>query len=180
MKRTPVTLDRPAKTRSTTRSASRARAGEGAAEEETALKLWVVLSRAQAAVARHAEADVARHGLTIAEFAILEALYHRGPLLLGELQRKILVSSGGVTYLVDRLEAKGLVERQECPEDRRARFAALTPAGKALLGRIFPEHARGIARALGGLTETEQAQATALLRTLGRAAAELPPGDGTK
>lgn len=145
------------------------------AADDAALKLWVVLSRAQAAVARHAEADVARHGLTIAEFAILEALHHRGPLLLGELQRKILVSSGGVTYLVDRLEAKGLVERQECPEDRRARYAALTKAGETLLGRIFPEHAQTIARALGGLTKAEQAEATALLRSLGKAAADLPP-----
>lgn len=142
--------------------------------ESTALKLWVVLARAQAAVARHAEADVAGHGLTIAEFGILEALYHRGPLMLGDLQRKILVSSGGITYLVDRLEGRGLVERQACPSDRRARFAALTAEGKALVERIFPEHARVIARALGGLTASEQGRATALLRQLGTVAAALP------
>ncbi|MFL5605300.1 MAG: MarR family winged helix-turn-helix transcriptional regulator [Gemmatimonadaceae bacterium] len=146
----------------------------GTEAERTALKLWIVLSRAQSAVARHTEADVARHGLTIAEFAILEALYHRGPLLLGDLQRKILVSSGGVTYLVDRLDAKGLVERQECPDDRRARYAALTPAGEKLVKRIFPEHAQRVATALSGLTRAEQVQATALLRTLGRAAEEMP------
>jgi MarR family transcriptional regulator, 2-MHQ and catechol-resistance regulon repressor len=146
--------------------------------EDAALKLWVVLSRARSAVARHAEADVARHGLTGTEFAILEALYHLGPLLLGELQRKILVSSGGVTYLVDQLEKKRLVERQECPEDRRARYAALTAEGEKLVGRIFPEHARTIARALSGLTAGETAQATALLRTLGTSAAELSlPGE---
>lgn len=145
------------------------------ASVETALKLWVVLSRAQAAVARHAEADIARHDLTLAEFGILEALYHRGPLLLGELQRKILVSSGGVTYLVDRLEQKGLVERQACPDDRRARYAALTPAGTRLLDRIFPEHAKSIARAVSGLTKAEQRQAIALLRTLGTCAAEMSP-----
>lgn len=146
--------------------------------EDGALKLWVVLSRAFAAIARHAEADVARHGLTGTEFAILEALYHVGPLLLGELQRKILVSSGGVTYLVDRLEEKGLVERQECPSDRRARYAALTADGERLVGRIFPEHARHIARAMSGLTAGETAQATALLRMLGTSAAELSlPGE---
>lgn len=62
---------------------------------ETALKLWVVLSRAQAAVAAHAEADAARHGLSAVEFGALEALYHKGPLLVGELQRAVLRSSGG-------------------------------------------------------------------------------------
>ncbi|MDQ6633906.1 MAG: MarR family transcriptional regulator [Gemmatimonadota bacterium] len=167
---------RPASGRSApprSRVASRApKAGTDA--ERTALKLWIVLSRAQSAVARHTEADVARHALTIAEFAILEALYHRGPLLLGELQRKILVSSGGVTYLVDRLEAKGLVERQECPDDRRARYAALTTAGEKLVKRIFPEHAQRIVSALSGLTKAEQLQATVLLRALGRAADEIP------
>lgn len=144
----------------------------GTGVEDTALKLFVVLSRAQSAVARHAEADATRHGLTLAEFAIVEALYHVGPLLLGELQRRILVSSGGVTYLVDRLEEKKLVERRECPGDRRARYAALTPAGETLVGRIFPGHARSIARAMAGLTKKEQGEAIALLRRLGKTAAE--------
>ena len=88
-------------------------------------------------------------------------------------QRKVLVTSGGITYLVDRLVEKGLVKREECPEDRRARYAVLTPAGAALIGRIFPEHAEAIDRALSGLTKKEQAEATKLLRRLGLAAAEL-------
>ena len=147
----------------------------GAASTVSApLKLWVVLARAQAAVASHAEADVARHGLTLAEFGILEALYHRGPLLLGDLQRKILVSSGGVTYLVDRLEARGLVERRACPGDRRARFAALTSEGESFVARIFPEHEIAIRRALGGLTTAEQLRVAGALKRLGTVAAALP------
>ena len=142
------------------------------------LRLWVILSRAHEAIARHAEADVARHGLTIAEFGILEALYHVGPLLLGELQRKILVSSGGVTYLVDRLEKRGLVRREACPEDRRARYATLTAEGKRLVARIFPDHARAIERALSGLTRSDRERAATLLKQLGRAADALPvPSD---
>jgi MarR family transcriptional regulator, 2-MHQ and catechol-resistance regulon repressor len=139
--------------------------------QSSALKLNVVLARAASAVARHAERDITRHGLSPAEFGVLEVLYHKGPLLLGEVQRKILVSSGGVTYLVDRLVARGLVERQECPDDRRARYAALTPDGQALIARIFPEHARVIERSLAGLTSEEQQRATELLRKLGLAAA---------
>jgi MarR family transcriptional regulator, 2-MHQ and catechol-resistance regulon repressor len=140
----------------------------------TALKLWVVLSRAQSSVQGHLHESVSRHDLTLTEFAILEVLYHKGPLLLGEVQRRILVSSGGVTYLVDRLTQKGLVERQECPQDRRARYAALTAAGEALIERIFPEHAACIERAMSGLSLEEQQEATALLRTLGHAAEAMP------
>jgi MarR family 2-MHQ and catechol resistance regulon transcriptional repressor len=152
----------------------------GASKEsvEQALKLWVVLSRAHDAVAAHSQADIARHGLTPAEFGVLEALYHKGPLLLGEVQRKILVTSGGVTYLVDRLAAKGLVERRRCPTDRRAAYAALTPGGEALIREIFPDHGAAIARALAGLTAEEKEQATHLLRTLGRFAADEPRAGG--
>jgi MarR family 2-MHQ and catechol resistance regulon transcriptional repressor len=142
--------------------------------ESTALKLWVVLARATNSVQAHLQNSVIRHDLTLTEFAILEVLYHKGPLLLGEVQRRILVSSGGVTYLVDRLAQKGLVERRECPNDRRARYAALTAAGEELIGRIFPEHAACIERAVSGLTPAEQRAATDLLRTLGHAAEELP------
>lgn len=147
-------------------------------KQSIALKLWVVLARAHMAVSSHAEADMARHDLSPGEFAILEALLHKGPLLLGEVQRKILVSSGGVTYLVDRLEKQGLVERRDCPGDRRARFAALTPAGEAFIAGIFPDHARAIERAMAGLTPEEQKAATTLLRKLGLHAAETRPEAG--
>lgn len=144
----------------------------------TALQLFVVLNRALTAVHAHTRADIEAHGLTVGEFAILEALYHKGPLLLGDLQRRILVSSGGTTFLVDRLEERGLVERQLCPSDRRARYAALTPEGTALIARIFPGHAEAIRRAMSGLGLADQRTATTLLRTLGTEAAALPILDG--
>lgn len=140
-------------------------------DQELALKLWVVLSRAHSAISEHARADIERHGLTVTEFGILEALYHKGPLLLGELQKKILVSSGGITYLVDRLESRGLVERRKCETDRRATYAALTPEGTALIQRIFPAHADCLQRVLAALDEDEKLEATRLIRKLGKGAA---------
>ena len=144
------------------------------ARHDRALKLWVVLARAYSAVAAHVAADIGRHELTVTEFGILEVLHHKGPLLLGEIQKKVLVTSGGITYLVDRLVEKGLVRREDCPTDRRARYAVLTPAGSRLIARIFPGHAAVIAEAMSGLTAREQEQAATLLRRLGMAAAERP------
>jgi len=138
----------------------------------SALKLWVVLSRAYGAIADRLNARMAKTGLTDTEFGALEALYHKGPLLLGELQRSILVSSGGITYVVDRLERQGLVERRPCSTDRRARYAALTPKGERLMEEIFPGHAEQVRLALGGLNEEEKQHATTLLRKLGTYAAE--------
>ena len=139
--------------------------------QRRALKLWVVLARAHAAIARHAESDVAQDGLTLAEFGILETLLHKGRMRVGELQQKLLVTSGGTTYLVDRLVARGLVERVECPDDRRVRHVELTAAGDALVRAAFVRHAARIARALDGLSAREQEVATGLLKSLGLSAA---------
>lgn len=148
-------------------------------KQERALRLFVVLNRAAASVTAHAETDVARHGLSLAEFSSLEALYHKGPLLLGALQKAVLKSSGGMTYVVDRLESKGLVQRRPCPEDRRALYAELTDAGRELMDRIFPDHAAAIEHAMGGLTSDEQKAAADLLKRLGLAAAASPRTGGS-
>ena len=163
----------PASRDSTPRDA----AAPDGAPRDPALRLWVALARAYRAIEAHAAADVARHGLTVAEFGILEALHHKGRLLLGALGQTILVSSGGITFLVDRLERRGLVAREQCPDDRRARYATLTPEGRRFIARIFPEHAARLHAALGGLDAEEQHEAFALLRTLGMHAAGLPTDD---
>jgi MarR family 2-MHQ and catechol resistance regulon transcriptional repressor len=149
-------------------------APSGSPDDETALALrtWIALARAHNAVSARATADVARHDLTVAEFGVLEALYHKGPMLLNEVQRRILVSSGGITYLVDRLEKRGLVERRDCPGDRRARFAALTPEGDRLLRDIFPAHAAVIRDALTPLSREDKREAIRLLRLVITAAGE--------
>lgn len=152
--------------------------GEETREEgqTLALRLWIALARAHNAVAAQAAADVARHGLTMGEFAVVEVLYHKGPMLLSEVQRRVLVSSGGITYLVDRLEKRGLVERRDCPGDRRARLAALTEEGTALVAGIFPEHAARIKAVLSGLGKKEKREAIRLLRVIIEGAGEPAPG----
>lgn len=140
------------------------------AAQDQALKLMVVFAKAFNAVGDLVQADIAGHGLTQTEFGVLEALYHKGPMLLGEVQRKILLSSGGITYTVDRLAEKGLVERQHCPTDRRARYAALTAKGEELMDRIFPIHADALERVFSSLDSERQRQLTELLRDLGKGA----------
>lgn len=137
-------------------------------EADTALKLFVVLSRAHRAIFEHTRRDQERHGLGATEFAVLEALYHKGPLLVGEVGARILLTSGSTTYVVDKLEQRGLVVRRPCEADRRALFVDLTREGKALIKRIFPEHAEAVASAMAGLTLEEQQVATELLKRLGR------------
>ncbi len=157
-----------------TRTASAARRHPEPPDPKTAaaLKLWVVLARAYSAVAERSHADIVSRGLTPGEFAVVELLYHKGPTLLGDIQRRVLVSSGGITFLVDRLTTRGLVERRNCSTDRRARYAALTPEGERLMTEIFPGHAQAMAAAVAGLGSADQKAATALLKKLGLSAAD--------
>jgi MarR family 2-MHQ and catechol resistance regulon transcriptional repressor len=129
-------------------------------DEDTAaaLKLWVVLNRAQRAVGDRARREIERQGLRPTEFGVLEALYHKGPLTLGP--------------VADKLEGRGLLQRRISSEDRRVCYAQLTEAGRELVAGIFPDHAEVIRVAMAGLTVEEKRIAAALLRRLGRHAAE--------
>ena len=142
-------------------------------DRAAALKLWVVLSRAYNAVARRASEDVEHQGLSMTDFAVLEVLYHRGPLSLGDIGERVLLKSGSVTYAVDRLEEKRLLRRRTSAEDQRVTFAELTPAGRAIMDRVFPAHAEAIRQTLSGLSRAEKKEATDLLKRLGRRAAGL-------
>ncbi len=149
--------------------------GVARAEEDTsaALQLWIVLSRAQRAVAEQARRNIERYGLGITEFAVLEALYQHGPLTLGEVGEHVLLTSGSTTYVADKLEQRGLLTRRACLEDRRVCYAELTGEGAAMIAEIFPQHAAALRRALSGLTTEEKRIAVALLRRLeSRARAE--------
>ncbi len=140
----------------------------------TALDLWVVLARAFGAVERRSRASIARFGLNSTEFGVLEVLYHKGELPVCDVRRRILLESGSMTYVVDKLVSRGLVRRRASGEDRRVVLLALTAAGRRLMARIFPPHAAAMRRAVGGLTPRQQERARRLLRTLGLAADRSP------
>lgn len=140
--------------------------------EDPSLELFTVLSRAHNWVHAHAVRDIRRYGLNPTEFGILELLYHKGPMPLQQIGEKILISSGNITYSVDKLEQKQLLTRRIAPHDRRVTFAELSEQGRQLLDEIFPRHEEALRRAMAGLDTEEQAQAIQLLKKLGLAAQE--------
>jgi MarR family 2-MHQ and catechol resistance regulon transcriptional repressor len=142
------------------------------ADTTAALQLWVVLNRATRAISEHARRQVEGQGLRTTEFAVLEVLYHKGPLTLGDVGERVLLTSGSITAVVDKLERRGLVARRAAPSDRRVCYAELTDDGRALIAGIFPDHARVLRGAMAGLTTEEKQIATALLRRLGLHAVE--------
>lgn len=137
-------------------------------DEERALRLWIALARSYATFSREVASRVAEYGLTTPQFGVLEALHHLGPLPLGELADKLLVTGGNVTYVMDRLEEQGLVIRQRAHQDRRVVHATLTPKGRALVEEVFPRHAAFVREAVSHLDPEEQDELRRLLKKLGK------------
>ena len=142
------------------------------ADEERALRLWIALARCYATFARAVSARIMEYGLTTPQFGVLEALYHLGPLPLGELAEKLLVTGGNITYVMDRLEEQGLVIRERSAQDRRVVRARLTEVGESLVAEFFPRHATAIADLASELDPDEQEALRRLLKRLGKGIAE--------
>ena len=138
-----------------------------ATSADTSLKLWVVINRAARAIETRLRVQVEGHGLSMTEFGVLEALLHKGDLPIGELGSRVLRTSGSMTYVVDKLEGRGLLERRFCAHDRRVVYAALTAAGASLIQTVFAEHAALLAQIMNPLSPEEQQTATALLKRVG-------------
>ncbi|WP_135557279.1 MarR family winged helix-turn-helix transcriptional regulator [Paenibacillus cymbidii] len=136
------------------------------------LKLMVVLSKAQKSVLDKASKDIRRYGMSPTEFGILEVLYAKGRIPLQQIGDKMLITSGTMTYNIDKLAGKGLLKRVPCQEDRRVIYAELTEEGRALLDRIFPQHAEAMHRLMSVLTPEQQQTAIDLLKILGKGVQE--------
>lgn len=137
----------------------------------TAPKLWIVLARCHHALTLLVERDVAALGLCLSDFMVLEALLHKGPLPISEIQARVPLASGSMTAAVDRVESRGLVVRRATSEDRRVRRIELTPAGRRLIEAAFAEHARHLEDAVAVLDKVEKEQVYSGLRKLGRSVA---------
>ncbi|WP_178023847.1 MarR family transcriptional regulator [uncultured Paenibacillus sp.] len=140
--------------------------------ENDALHLFIVLSRASEWVHAHSDRAIRQYGLTRTEFGVLDLLYHKGRQPIQQIGSKVLMSSGNITYVVDKLEKKGYVTRQNCPEDRRLVYAEMTEQGRQFISEVFPQHARMIEEAVSGLSPEEKEIAAMLLKKLGKSAQE--------
>src|ERR1700720_3408518 len=130
-------------------------------------RLWLVLSRCPRALNQIAERSIEEAGLCLTDFAALEALLHKGPLTITEIQGKVLLASGSMTAAVHRLEKKGLIIPRPAPSDRRAKVLELTSEGRRIVETAFRRHAAELESAMAVLNPSEKRQLHALLKKLG-------------
>jgi len=138
-----------------------------------ALDAFVKLTRAANSVTAATGEQLSGSGLTDSQFAVLEVLYHAGPLCLTVIAHKILKTGGNLTLVVKNLEKRGLVQRQQSADDRRYFSLHLTAKGRRLISEVFPKHAARITQVLDALTPDEQAELARLTKKLGVRASQL-------
>ncbi len=135
-------------------------------ENSINLKLVIAISRTQTAFTRRLQNYLNPFGLTIAQFGVLEALYHIGPMSIGALIEKNLSSSGNMTVVIRNLEKEGLIERCVHATDRRAFVIKLTPEGQRLIKTAFEGHLEILESYFGTLDMEEKNALQLLLKKL--------------
>lgn len=138
------------------------------------IRVW---RRAFEAVNGNIMKDMERYQLAKENFMILELLYNKGPHPVQQISKTLVIPSGSITYVVDKLEKKDLVQRQTIPTDRRASCVVITEEGKMLFDDIFPKHVATISKNLAFLSNEEKEHLMDLLKKVGKGAQGLsdPP-----
>ena len=138
----------------------------------TGVHVFLVLWKASRAAQAYAEKSILDLEIGASDFAVLEALLHKGPLPVNEIGKKVLLTSGSITAAVDRLETRRLVERRAHGTDRRARIVHLTKTGRKLIETAYAEHATDMEKlASESLSTAERKTLIRLLKKIGYKAA---------
>lgn len=134
----------------------------------TKLNAVAVILRASQAIQEAIKKHAATHGLNPTEFAVLELLYHKGDQPIQIISKQILISSGSITYVIDKLEEKKYAIRKACPNDRRVTFAAITSYGKIFMDQVSPQHEKKIEEIFEQLEDEEINEMIDLLKRVGQ------------
>ncbi|WP_367567914.1 MarR family winged helix-turn-helix transcriptional regulator [Lacrimispora sp.] len=131
------------------------------------LKILIGLHRAVNYIDRQSVRIFSEYQLTMGQFAVLEALYHKGDMTVGQVQEKILSSSGTIPLIVNNLEKRGYLVRKTDSKDKRRCILHITEQGQELIGQVYPRNEARIIELMSGWTEEEKEQLTALLKKFG-------------
>jgi DNA-binding MarR family transcriptional regulator len=141
------------------------------------LAVWRVFLRVHASLTRRLEQDLLlEHDLPLASYDVLVQLAEapQRRLRMTDLADRVLLSRSGLTRLVDRLAAEGLVERESCASDARGMFTVITETGLGRLRQAAPTHLRGIEEYM--TRRLDATELDTLGELLGRLLAESDPG----
>ena len=109
-------------------------------EQEIDLKILIALHRVVNAVDSKTVKLVKSYGLSLGQFAVLEALYHKGEMTVGQVQKKILSSTGTMPVIIKNLEKRQFISHKEDENDKRKRLLYITDKGRDIISKVFPKN----------------------------------------
>ncbi|MGO4106513.1 MarR family winged helix-turn-helix transcriptional regulator [Paenibacillus sp. YAF4_2] len=131
------------------------------------LRLYRIWMKANTALSKNILKDIESYNLNLEYFMILEFLYSKGPHPVQKISETLSIPSGSITYVVNKLERLGLVEKQQNPKDRRAFHVILTKKGEEQFNEIFPKHVSTISHNLSFISKEEKIVLIDLLKKIG-------------
>ncbi len=140
---------------------------------EKGTHIRLVLWKAEKALQKVDLKSIGDTGLCNSDFAIMEALLHKGPLQIGEIAERVLLTSGSMTAAINRLESNGYVKRMKKVEDARCREVELTPEGRKIIEAAYSKHEKNLERVAEGLAPEERSELVRLLKKIGYHAAHM-------
>ena len=140
---------------------------KGTEKEMTALNTFIKLVRAAESTLSRVNASLSKSNLTESQYAVLDALYHIGPLFQRDLGNKLLKTGGNITLVIDNLEKRKLVIREMRAEDRRYFTIHLTKQGKSLFQKVFPGYLKAVIEEMQKLSKSDQLELQRLCKVIG-------------
>jgi len=143
---------------------------ENKAARSGGVRVWLILWKTFRTIEAQAMRSIQSLSICPSDFGVLEVLLHKGPMPINTIAKKVLLTSGSITALVDRLEKRGLVERFDHPTDRRLRLVRLTEPGQDFIKKAFASHEEHMDEAVSSMSTNELTDLIQLLKKLGRSA----------
>ena len=129
-------------------------------------KVIIALSRSLRTIHQNSALLFRSNHLTMSQFAVLEALLHKGAMTIGGLIAAVLSSSGNMTVVIRNLEKQGFIKRIKDPEDNRSFLIELTESGRILIEKVFKRHMELVEEALLPLGREEKETVIRILKKL--------------
>ncbi|WP_342047659.1 MarR family winged helix-turn-helix transcriptional regulator [Bacillus sp. OTU530] len=125
---------------------------------------FLILMQTSKAIHDRIKEEMTKNKLGITEFSVLEVLYQKGKKTIQQIGNCILVSSGSMTYVIDKLEQRGLLRRHACQNDRRVIHVTLTDDGNEFMNDIMPKYYKFVNQMFGSLDSEEAETLVQLLK----------------
>jgi len=137
-------------------------------DDKIKFKPMITLFKAHKSFLEFIKNEIKDYNFDLNEFAVLEVIYHKKKISVSNIKNKILLANSSLSYILDKLEKRSLIKRENDINDKRVYYISLTNEGNKLCNKIFPKHYNNLKEVINVLTNEEKIILSNLLKKLGK------------